>query len=165
MKTYAGIGSTETPFEIGKLMTSIASKLETKGYILRSGGAEGADTFFENGVINPKKKEIYLPWHKFNNNKSQLYTPSKEAFELAKKYHPSFDYLSFGAKALMARNGYQVLGLDLNTPSNMIICWTKNGKAIGGTGQALRIAKDYDIKIYNLHDLDIVKKFEKFLED
>ena len=47
----------------------------------------------------------------------------------------------------MARNGYQVLGADLQTPTDFIICYTKDGKGEGGTGQALRIAKDYDIQV------------------
>ena len=42
-----------------------------------------------------------------------------------------------------------MLGLDLNTPSNFIICWTEDGKGQGGTGQALRIARDYDIPCFD----------------
>ena len=49
----------------------------------------------------------------------------------------------------MARNSYQVLGYDLNTPSSFIVCYTKNGKLTGGTAQALKIAKDYNIPIFN----------------
>ena len=50
----------------------------------------------------------------------------------------------------MGRNGYQVLGYDLKTPSKFLICWTKDGKETGGTAQAMRIAKDYKIPVYNL---------------
>lgn len=49
MKTYTGIGSRETPYEIQDLMKRIAFKLAENGWLLRSGGAEGADTAFENG--------------------------------------------------------------------------------------------------------------------
>lgn len=54
---YAGIGSRETPRSILDLMTAIARKLEALGYTLRSGGATGADTAFEEGV--ERLKEIY----------------------------------------------------------------------------------------------------------
>jgi hypothetical protein len=58
--------------------------------------------------------------------------------------------LSYGAKKLMARNCHQVLGQDLKTPVDFIVCWTKNGNINGGTGQALRIAKKLNIPVYNL---------------
>ena len=47
---------------------------------------------------------------------------------------------------------YQVLGEDLQTPTSFIVCWTKDGKASGGTGQALRVAKKYDIPVFNLYN-------------
>ena len=50
MKKYAGIGSRKVPDDIGGLMTSISEKLCQKGYLLRSGGAEGSDKKFEKGV-------------------------------------------------------------------------------------------------------------------
>lgn len=54
MMFYTGIGSRETPQEIQNLMFKIAQKLDSK-YILRSGGADGADLAFEKGS---SKKEI-----------------------------------------------------------------------------------------------------------
>ena len=95
------------------------------------------------------KKEIYLPWKRFNSSSSSLIVSDERAFEIAKKYHPYWDNLKDGAKKLQARNSHQVLGLDLHTPSSFVICWTKDGKGGGGTGQALRIAKDYHIPIFD----------------
>ena len=37
-----------------------------------------------------------------------------------------------------------------NPPSNFVVCYTPDGKASGGTGQAIRIAEYYNIPIYNL---------------
>ena len=54
----------------------------------------------------------------------------------------------------MARNMHQVLGLTLDVPTDFIVCWTPDGKASGGTGQALRVAKDFSIPIYNLKNAD-----------
>ena len=73
-----------------------------------------------------------------------------EAFEIAKKYHPSWTSCTHGAKKLHARNVCQILGQDLKTPSDLVICWTPGGQLKGGTATALRIAKDYGIKIENL---------------
>jgi hypothetical protein len=135
-----------------------------KGYILRSGGAEGADSFFEEFSL-PEQREIYLPWRNFNNNNSDLYTPMDAAYKIAEKYHPGWLRLSFGAKKLMARNVHQVLGQDLKTPCQFIICWTKDGKASGGTGQAIRIATSMDIPVYNLKNTGDIEELAEFLLD
>lgn len=50
----------------------------------------------------------------------------------------------------MRRNGCQVLGLELDKPSNMVICYTPDGLPSGGTGQAIRIAESYRIPVINL---------------
>jgi predicted Rossmann fold nucleotide-binding protein DprA/Smf involved in DNA uptake len=46
---YAGIGSRSTPPETLPLIESIAARLAEKGWVLRSGGADGADSAFEKG--------------------------------------------------------------------------------------------------------------------
>jgi len=132
---YAGIGSRETPAAFQALMGRIAHFLYDKGYTLRSGGATGADTAFEVGVRDDSMKEIYLPWKRFNNHPSQLYKVSEEAMWLGAAVHPAWDNLSLNGKLLIARDGYQVLGLDLKTPSDFVICWTEGGRMKGGTAQ------------------------------
>lgn len=144
---YTGIGSRETPISLRDDIHKVSLYLQSQGYTLRSGGAPGADTFFEEQITN---KEIYLPWYKFNGNNSPLYTITPEAIALTSQYHPAWNKLSGAAKKLMARNCYQVLGSDLQTPSKFVLCWTKDGNATGGTGQAMRIAKAYSIPIINL---------------
>lgn len=156
---YTGIGSRETPRNVLNFMTELATKFEAANYILRSGGAPGADTAFENGVDNVNNKEIYLPWKNFGDSKSPYYEIGIDALKMAENYHPAWDRCSEAAKKLHARNCYQVLGVDLNTPSEFIICWTKNGEASGGTGQALRIALDHDINIINLYFLEIAREY------
>lgn len=125
-----------------------------KGYILRSGGADGADTAFELGCNKANGlKEIYLPWPGFNNNLSVLYLTDNckgsQEEQIARKYHPKWPYLSPTIKRIMIRNVYQVLGVTLNHPSKFILCYTKDGKVIGGTGFALRLAKENNIPILN----------------
>lgn len=149
-KYYTGVGSRETPVVVGMKMVAIAKVMSDKGYVLRSGGADGADSYFESGVPLTGEKEIYLPWKKFNNNQSSLYDISSEAFAIAKTIHPNWKALSEGAKKLHARNVYQVLGTDLKTPSEFVICWTKNGESTGGTRTAIELAIKNKIPVYNL---------------
>ncbi len=154
MHTYAGIGLRETPFDIQVLMFKIARAIPAK---LHSGGAPGADHAFEKGAVsNSNKAVIYLPWNNFCNKTIGIkgnieYTVLKDskAAELAANVHPNWNACSKGAKMLHARNSYQVLGSNLNTPVNLVICWTKDGKLTGGTAQALRIAKMYNIPVIN----------------
>ena len=164
-KAYAGIGSRETPADVMMLMTRVATKLEQSNIILRSGGADGADTAFANGVVYPTNKRIYLPWVGFN-NAAGVYMGSmmEDAAQIAKQYHPRWSSLSRGAKALITRNTFQILGDDLKTPADFIICWTKDGKASGGTGQGLRIAKDYEIPIFNLQKENHFLQLTNFVE-
>ena len=155
-KIYAGIGSRETPDETLIFMTSLATQLDKMGFILRSGGASGADEAFARGGIH---SEIYLPWSGFRNNTNYRFTsPSEDAFPMAANLHPAWDKLSQGAQKLMARNCHQVLGYDLQTPCAFVVCWTKDGaetreqcsSKTGGTGQAIRLASDHNIPVFNL---------------
>ena len=150
MKSYAGIGSRETPVDVQQQMAAIASRLSRQNYILYSGGAGGADTAFERGSA---QKIIFLPWDNFNGRKVDgvVYVRPPVNFDLVKQYHPNFLALSYGAKALMSRNSYQVLGPDLQSPVEFVLCWTKDGKMIGGTSQALRIAKSKNIPVFNFY--------------
>jgi hypothetical protein len=152
MNKYAGIGSRQTPKHILNIMTSIASKLEANGFMLRSGGAIGADTAFENGIQFNSNKEIFL-----------ADDATTDALQLAEMYHPNWDACSAYARKLHARNGMILLGANLNDPVNFVICYTADGKATGGTGQALRLADDKNIPILNLYFDDVYQRAINFL--
>lgn len=169
---YAGIGSRKTPPDVLSDMTRIAGALETLGFTLRSGGADGADLAFERGVTDPAMKEIFLPWAGFNGSDSKLFAQTQAQIDasmaLAAKHHPAWDMLSARASGadpvaarkaraamkLHARNGSQILGLNLDSPVRFVICWTEDGGATGGTGQAIRLAESLGIPVLNLYDPD-----------
>jgi len=177
-KIYAGIGSRKTPDQVIKQMMWIGEVLGNKGWTLRSGGADGADLAFEDGCNNVGGlKEIYLPVPKFNKSDSPLFEIPKRAYALAKIYHPTYYGLGMFAKKCMARNVQQVLGPSLigiavNEQVDMIICWTPDGaengedttKETGGTGQAIRVATDYEIPVFNLKNEDALDRLTEFLK-
>lgn len=171
MRYYTGIGSRETPKSIQKIMCQMAAHLSKCGYILRSGGAQGADQAFEAGCDYAQgEKEIYLPWPGFENSESSLIVKKDgPAYKIAEQYHPYWHNLSSGAKKLQARNSHQILGQDLKTLSDFVICYTKDGKGTGGTGQALRIARTYNIPVFdcgNYKNLEELKKeYRSFLRN
>ena len=164
MKYYAGIGSRQTPIEILNIMTKLAVVLESEGWTLRSGGADGADNAFAKEV---KNIELFLPWKGFNGHTSDLNGHTQKAYEIAKKAHPAWHRCSQGAQKLHSRNVHQVFGWDINpkTYSKYIICWTPNAKMVGGTATAMKLAKNAGIKIFNLADKTQLNKILKYLKE
>lgn len=145
---YAGIGSRETPADVLATMTEIARRLRARGFVLRSGGARGADQAFAAGA--GEDAEIFLPWPGFEGQQSRFCPPTTAAYELAGQHHPAWAQLSDGARRLQARNSHQVLGWGLDDPVEFVVCWTPDGKGAGGTGQAIRIAAATGIPVFDL---------------
>lgn len=155
---YAGIGSRKTPQPILDQMEKLSRRLFELGYTLISGGAEGADTAFEKGCSG--KKEIYLPWPGFQKLHGNGYVsyPSAEAFRVAEAVHPAWGKLKDSVKSLMARNSHQVLGGNLRSPVDFVVCWTEDGcesemmrtPNTGGTSQAISLADRWGIPVINL---------------
>lgn len=151
IKYYTGIGSRKTPQDVLDEMRTIAFILQENGYWLRSGGAPGADTAFEEGAGD--QKEIFLPWNKFNDRTDGLVMGrNRVARDIAKTViDPDHWYnLSPAAEKLHTRNVPQVLGKDLKTPSEFVVCYTEKGLIKGGTATALKLAQKANIEIFNL---------------
>lgn len=158
---YAGIGSRNTPINVCNYMQKLGEAFAHKGFTLRSGNAAGADEAFIRGALKVKdsKMQIFLPWKNFGTLKNDnfIYDIPGEAFKMAKKFHPSWTKLSDGGKKLMARNVMQILGPSLDIPADFVICYTVDGKSSGGTGQALRMAEEFEISVYNLYHVEHFK--------
>jgi hypothetical protein len=171
---YAGIGSRQTPRLHLARMEYLAQVLAEHGWTLRTGLAQGADQAFCRGAYRGRGcVELYLPWPSFarigGGRKTVLERPSGEAYQIAERFHPEWERLSRGARALHARNSHQVLGAGLETPAGLVICWTRNGsrdgheEGTGGTGQALRIAAGYGVPVLNIARPDDVEKVRALL--
>lgn len=169
LKIYAGVGSRKTPKPILKLIFKIASILAKKGYILRSGAADGADTAFELGCNSAGgKKEIWLPWKGFNNHDDTGLYPNPGHFAKAEASLEHWNNLSHGVKRLHARNVGQVFGSNIETPVDFVLCWTPDGATkrsectskTGGTGTTIKLASDSNIPVINLALYSDVKMLE-----
>ncbi len=157
---YTGVGSRQTPQPVLEQMEALAACLARAGFVLRSGGAEGADTAFERGArgVAGSQMQIYLPWRRFNGNPSPLYTVDRRALDVASRTHPAWHRLSQAARKLHGRNCYQVLGLNLDAPSLFLACWTADGcesartrsASTGGTGTAIELAERHGVPVFNL---------------
>ena len=153
--TYAGIGSRNAPITIIRRSSQIAKRLEHQWFVLYTGGAYGMDTAFMAGTQFYK---CFMPSSYHNgriSNRLDLIDCSSltnwhEANKFVIKYHPNVPALKPYSKTLMARNSYCILGQDLNSPVDFVLCWTPNGEDVGGTAQGIRIARDWNIPIFNL---------------
>lgn len=142
-KYYTGVGSRKTPQNKLKQMNFLAHLLDQLGFILRTGDADGADKAFRD---YSSQKEIYCA-------KDATF----ESMIIASKIHPNWEACSNYAKSLHGRNIFQVLGKEMDTPSDFLICWTPNGREIGGTRTSMVLAKENNIPVYNLYfDKDIL---------
>lgn len=151
-KAYAGVGSRKTPQQILLIMKGFATLAEELGWILRSGGAAGADDAFEQGVKMSHHKEIFLPWGAFNGRKSLFTHPSPLAMDIAEQVLGAghWSNLTQGGRKLHGRNVHQVLGKNCNDPSKFLLAWTPEAKEVGGTATALKIARAYHVPIFNM---------------
>jgi ribA/ribD-fused uncharacterized protein len=174
---YAGIGARETPIDVAGEMTAMAEVLEMRGFTMRSGGADGkkgqkpgttsADTAFERGIASKDAKEIFLPWKGFANSVDGIVmspTVERKAMEIAREHHPKWDELSDGVRKMHTRNVPQVLGPKLDSPVRFVMCWTIDGGATGGTGQAVRVADARSIPVLNLQRKAVREAVLSFLE-
>lgn len=155
---YTGVGARKTPDNVLRLMESIAKKLSSAGYVLRSGGAKGADSAFESGAgLN---KQIF---HARNAN--------SQAMEIVRTLHPAWNRCSEFVRKLHGRNAFQVLGKNLDNPSHFMICWTPDGclshqtrsYKTGGTGTAISVASIYNVPIFNLADKEHFRRLQQFV--
>jgi hypothetical protein len=155
-------------------MQTIAQDLAADGWTLRSGGAAGADQAFERGwwqwhqtqdvQRSSRRAEIYIPWDGFNDHWATSHDGSNflenemnrdEAEGIAASVHPAWDRCSPEARRLHTRNAYQVLVNNLDTPSDMLVCWAKPvglRGVQGGTSTSFAIARMFGVKCFNLYD-------------
>lgn len=163
---YAGIGARKTPAVVLQTMTFAAKDLSDLGWKLRSGNADGADKAFQAGA---NTKEVHLPWAGFNNpvERANFFVPefTDEIQIIARRHHPGWSFLSDPVKRLMCRNVTIILGANLDSPARMVICWTKDGRAVGGTGMAIRVARRQNIPVFNIALPNDITQLQEFVRD
>jgi hypothetical protein len=167
-RAYTGVGSRTTPDAMEPTIFAIAQTLAKQGFTLRSGGALGADTFFERGAGTAA--EIYRPQGLDRKTPAgaRMIVPKGEVLDrcllIASVVHPNWAACSEYARLLHARNVCQVHGEGLDAPSEFLVCWAKpdgRGGVEGGTGLAWRIAGAAGIPCYNLFvpgQLELLRK-------
>lgn len=166
---YTGIGSRKAPLPILRRAQELGKELALKGFIGRSGKAEGMDEAFMRGFGEAGVSSFvnYLPYPSFR--ESLLAPPGcvdvssypdhiwKEAIMVARGvYGKGWFEITPGARDLHTRNVFQVLGDDLKTPSEFILYWAEpegRNAVKGGTNTAFQVAKAYRITTFKVSSL------------
>ena len=173
-------------FEDIKLCYNVCMRLAQLGVTFTSGLCElGMDGIAQKayskavdlGYANETQFEVYVA-DQYNIKKSNL--PRKhlaivrnksliaETERIASEVHPAWDKCNEWARGMHSRNCHQILGYDLQSPVDAVICWTPNGKIQGGTATALKLSMKAGIPVFNLgrSDKDVVlQEIKAFLKD
>lgn len=172
---YAGVGSRRTPAAVLAAMRDLAQALGDLGWALSTGGADGADTAFQDGALRTDAPiTVHAPWPGYNG-----FRPGRESesdidvvvprpderlagvpyVDLARRHHPLWGRCGRGARALFLRNVSILAGArrgDGLVPPAFVLAWTANGlgtgRDAGGTGHTLRLADALGIPAVNLAD-------------
>ena len=172
-------------FEDIKLCYNVCMRLAQLGVTFTSGLCElGMDNIAQKayskavdlGLAKESQFEVYVA-DQYNIRKSTL--PRRhlaivrnkdlisETERIASEVHPAWDRCNEWARGMHSRNCHQILGYDLQSPVDAVICWTPDGAVVGGTATAIRIAMKYDIPVFNLGVSDkesVLNDIKNFLE-
>lgn len=158
---YAGIGSRETPSNILIVMRKMALLMALDGLTLSTGAAQGADQAFAEGAAMVHGQiNLHLPWGSYeldwlrtiNAKRFVLRDDDLDAYRTVDHFHPAPHKLTRGARALHARN-YNII-----KDASFVMCWTPDGRPVGGTAQAIRIALHAHKQIINLGRAEDLEK-------
>jgi len=172
-------------FEDIKLCYNVCMRLAQLGVTFTSGLCElGMDGIAQKaysqavdlGLAKESQFEVYVA-DQHNIRKSTL--PRKhlaiirnkdlisETERIASEVHPAWDKCNEWARGMHSRNCHQILGYDLKSPVDAVICWTPDGNVVGGTATALKLSMKYDIPVFNLGVSDkksVLNDIKNFLE-
>lgn len=183
-KYYTGVGSRDIPEDVENIFRMVGRALARKGFILRSGSADGSDKAFELGAsdVDPNLTEIYLPNKTFK-SRSRIqgvnYLPLVEGeIESAEKIYstptnkhkdgimPWFNKIQRYNQEFHARNVLQVTGRN-GVDSSFCIYYAPvvNGDVVGGTRSAVELCKSKGIPTYNLFHKHVKEAFLERLKE
>lgn len=173
-------------FDDIKLCYNVCMRLAQLGITFTSGLCElGMDGIAQKaysqavdlGLASESQFEVYVA-DQYNIRRSTL--PRKhlaiirnkdliaETERIASEVHPAWDKCNEWARGMHSRNCHQILGYDLKSPVDAVICWTPDGAVVGGTATALKLSMKYNIPVFNLGVKDkesVLQSIKKFLED
>ena len=161
---YAGVGARRTPSAVLAGMRDMARELAARGWHLRTGGADGADSAFADATPT-EQRTVFVPWRGYNgwDVSADKGVPQCRVLgadeiramrEAAAPHHPAWERCPESVRDLHARNVAVLLGADMRQAVHAMVCWTDKGRVQGGTGMAIRLARHHGVPVINLAEVD-----------
>lgn len=175
---FTGVGSRKLDEKGEELIRACSRTILNQGYILSTGDAsDGCDAVFWSCF--PRKRRFrfgpYSPVKKPKKPETIVISDDTEQYRKANHFasllHPAYRFLPQWMKELHLRNVFQVLGSNLDHPTEFLLCWTPDGaenakatsKKTGGTGTAIRCADKFGVPVFNLQRPDAIARLEQYL--
>ena len=187
---YAGIGTRgnkgKLPKGVKEKLAKIAKSLEKQGLTLRTGEGVGSDAAFKNAVKDSSKRKVYTKYHAAKNTWGEGKTSTgPQAFKIMVHTLPdvndhvvlkngklkvknSGNDVKTTTKQLYARNCFQILGGNLKSPVDFIVCYSpldEDGNPTPGTRYSLYLAKLMNIPVFNLAEEGAEEKFLEWMKN
>ena len=168
-KYFSAVGKITTPPTVKDRIVEELKKYVTFGYILRSGGAKGADTIFAQTYMEMGGKvEIYLPWNGYNGkflghdyiNQNCCIMVTPEAFNIAYELDEKWNERTEATKVLDARNVHIYCGFKIGKEplSDFVVYFDDHPEnKDSGTQRGLKVADKFKIPKINLYHYDIIQ--------
>lgn len=162
----ACVGSRDITDEMRKNLIEIGKFIAFKGWNVVSGNALGADSAYAEGAnqVDESKVWLHLPWRTYNKElikPGNIIRPFKSEWcELARRHHPIYDTLTFGAKKMMDRNAGIMIDSDvaLAVLNHSRVGW-------GGTWHGWNVAGELGKPRFDLTKMKSLEEVFEFLED
>lgn len=153
---YTGLASSETPEKVRAVMWAFAEVMRQRGARLRTGAELGAREGFRAGA--GPAQTTYIPWDFYcgaSTTLGAILTAGWEpAIMRAAMTFGDWRHLSADEKALAICAVVQLMGLDMKSPSRLVVCWVTDET----TAPAITIAKASNIPVLNMQRPDHLKR-------
>ncbi len=165
---YGILGNKDPEQNTIEAFQRIIRKLESNGFIARTGGMDGIEELVERVALN---HELYLPWKGFASKESKYTYNNPLVQGMAKKFHPSWDTLKPPHQAFLSKGVRVLTGQNCNSLALFLVCWSKDGVEnvkdktfeSGNVGHAVAVAAAHRIPVFNLAKPDAEQRLYNFL--
>ena len=172
---YVYLTEQSIPDEVVNKIEALAKALGKKDFVFRTIADKTDKVGNKILALEDCKKEIYLPWAKFNESYPEpvLKYPTQTVYEICKAYMKGFEKCPAAVRAINSAYAHTMVGKDGNNQIDFLICYTEGGaegfgkgfdfKKEGRLGYFISMCNELNIPIFNLKKEESFKRLVKIL--
>lgn len=165
---FAIVGDPNAPPHIVAILRQIALGLCRNGWTLRSGHTSEVDVEAEEAVVDllNAAPEVYIPHKGAYMSKSHYFYTEGHVWDIAAQNVEHWASMSESVKKYYCCRVFEVLGMSLRLPSELILAWTPDAKTTPRVAVAEKMAPTIGAEYINLGGQDIsnVAKVNAYLQ-